>query len=111
MTSIPWWVGTIVGCVSLVAMNSLKRSWDLSLTNFALLFPLLCLVQAGYWWGFRAGVSQGATFSQVWFTGSAINAVAAVLVALVFFDRGMRGGDALGVVLVFLGIWLLSVGR
>ena len=101
-----WWIGTIFGCFSLVTLNSLKSTMNLSFKNFWILFPLLVCVQLGYWYGFKFG-RPIVGFASVWFIGSAINAVLAILAGILIFEKEITSNVYLGVGLVIMGSYLL----
>jgi len=103
-----WWLGTIIGALSLVLLNSLKQGMDLwplstGLKNFLILLPILCLVQLGFWYGFR----HAPSFVRCWFFGSACSALLGILSGVVFFDKTLTLTTALGVALVLSGAALL----
>jgi len=102
----PWWVGTIFGSLSLVALNSLKSTMTLNFKNFWILFPLLCCVQLGYWYGFKVG-RPIIGFAPVWFAGSGFNAILAILAGLIFFEKQLTLTVFMGVCLVIFGSYLL----
>jgi len=101
-----WWIGTIFGCFSLVTLNSLKSTMNLSFKNFWILFPLLVCVQLGYWYGFKFG-RPIVGFASVWFIGSAINAVLAILAGILIFEKEITLNVYLGIGLVIMGSFLL----
>ena len=95
----PWYVGTLIGGISLALMNSVKKSIDLNAVNFLYLLPLLIIVQLGFWYGFR----HGNNFVVTWFTGSAMSASSAILISLFYFGEPFRWQIGVGVLLIILG--------
>ena len=101
-----WWLGTIFGSLSLVALNSLKSTMNLSFKNFWILFPLLVCVQLGYWYGFKFG-RPIVGFASVWFIGSGFNAILAILAGLLIFHKAITLNVYCGIALVMIGSFLL----
>ena len=100
---IPWWVGTLLGSVSLAVKNSMSRVWDMTPAHIALMQIPLLAAGLFYWYGFR----NAPKFVNCWFLGTAFNALIAVALGLVFFDKSVSGTTIAGVSCVLTGAYLL----
>ena len=101
-----WYIGTLIGGITLALMNSIKKTFDLTFINFCVILPLLIIVQLGFWYGFR----HGTNFVVVWFTGSAISASSAVLISLMYFKEPFRVSILVGILCIIIGQLLLLRG-
>ena len=100
---IHWMYGVLLGGTTLAVMNSVKKTIPITITNFICLFPLLVLVQLGFWYAFHYGGKQGASLVTVWFTGSALSALSAICLGLFWFHEPFTIRIALGICLVIAG--------
>lgn len=64
--NLPWYIGTFVGVLSLVTLNSLERVYGMSWKTFLLLLPILICCNQGFWWGFN----NAPNFMFCWIVGS-----------------------------------------
>ena len=99
----PWWLGTLLGSVSLAAKNSMSRTLDMTPINIALMQIPLLAAGMFYWYGFR----HAPKFVNCWFLGTAFNAAIAIVLGLLFFDKSISGNTAAGVACVITGAYLL----
>ena len=99
----PWWIGTILGSICLAVLNSLTRHYDVSLWNWRIVIIPLLLCQWGYWHGFY----NAPNFIKCWYTGSAMNAISAICLSLLFFDKSISAYTVLGIFLIITGQWVL----
>jgi len=99
----PWWIGTILGSVALAILNSLSRGHDVSFWNWRIIIVPLLLCQWGYWYGFY----HAPNFIKCWYTGSAMNAISAICLSLLFFDKSISAYTVLGIFLIITGQWVL----
>ena len=100
---LPWWAFTLIGALSLTAMNSIKKLVAVSPVNWLFLLPLLALCDIGFWTGFRMSNSFIAT----WFLGSAFTATLGLTVGLLFFDKVFVPAHIFGTLLIIVGAFLL----
>ena len=103
---VPWFIGTIIGGASLALMNSMKRSFEMTLPNFCILFPLLVITQLGFWYGFRHGYS----FIVSWYVGSGMSAISAILITVFWFHEPIAANRIVGMILIILGQFVLVRG-
>ena len=101
----PWWIGTIAGSISLAILNALSRGYDVTLWNWRLIIIPLLVCQWGYWYGFY----NAPNFIKCWYTGSALNAISAIALSLLFFDKSISPSTVIGIVLIISGQWVLAV--
>jgi len=101
----PWYIGTVIGVLSLVIMNSIIRHWDIAITpiNVLKLSFFLYLTQIGFWYGFR----HSPHFTNCWFVGTAFTAILGVSAGILLFDKNLTLSTWLGVGMVLMGAWLL----
>jgi hypothetical protein len=102
--NIPWWIYTFMGAFSLVFMNSFKKTLEVTPLNLLLLFPLLVMVDMGFWLGFR----NCNSFIVAWFIGSAFTATLGYTAGILFFDKTFNMYHSAGVLLVVVGAFLLT---
>ncbi len=100
----PWWIGTLIGGVTLALMNALKKGMDITALNFLCILPLLITVQLGFWYGFR----HGDNFTVTWFTGSAMSATSAIMISLLYFKEPFKYTILVGVLLIVAGQFCLT---
>ena len=100
---ISWYYGVLLGGTTLAVMNSVKKTIPITLSNFICLFPLLVLVQLGFWFAFYYGGKQGASLVTVWFTGSALSALSAICLGLFWFNEPFTPRIVMGILLVLIG--------
>jgi len=100
---IPWWIGTLLGSASLAVKNSLSRMWDMTPMNIVLMQIPLLAAGMFYWYGFR----NAPKFVNCWFLGTAFNALIAIALGLLFFDKTISGNTFAGITCVLAGAYLL----
>ena len=107
---VSWYYGVLLGGTTLALMNSIKKTIPITLSNFICLFPLLVVIQLGFWYAFHYGGKQGASLVTVWFTGSAMSAFSAVMLGLFWFREPFTWQIALGIGLLITGQHFLRGG-
>lgn len=100
----PWYIGTILGAVSLAVLNSLTKSLDLTVRNWLLLQVPLALCNLGFWYGFR----HSDSFVKCWFLGSGMVALIAIPLGVFLFDKGISYYTVAGIVCILTGTFLLT---
>ena len=100
---IPWWLGILMGSICLAFKNSFSRMWDITPIN--ILYMQIPLILAGlfYWYGFK----NAPVYVNCWFLGTAFNAVFAILLGVMLFDKSLSITTIIGVILVLSGAYLL----
>lgn len=63
-----WWIGTIIGALSLVTLNSFERKLEITFFNILILLPILIICNQGFWYGFK----NAPNFMFCWILGSVI---------------------------------------
>lgn len=100
-----WWVGTVIGAISLVMLNTYERVHHITdLRSHLFVVPLLIIMNLSFWSGFLYAPS----FIQAWFIGSAMCAVGAWLAHLFILKEPICLMHIVGFVLVFAGAFLLA---
>ena len=99
----PWYYYTFLGALSLTILNSMKRVLYVNVQNFVLLFPILCMVQWGFWRGFE----KAPSFIQCWFIGSAMTAIFGFTAGVLVFGESVTWLKGLGILLVLAGMGVL----
>jgi len=100
---IPWNIGTILGSVALAVKNSMSRVLDLTFLNFIYMQVPLVLAGVFYWYGFR----HAPKFINCWFLGTAFNAIFAILLGLILFDKTISYSTSAAIIMILTGIYLL----
>lgn len=104
---IPWWVGTIVGALSLAGLNALKRTLDITTINLLIMSIPIIICNVGFWYGFR----YAPKFTVCWFTGSCMTAVLGILLSVAVFDKVLHWNHWLGVSLALAGVFILGLSK
>ena len=99
----PWWIGTIVGAISLVVTNNLQRVLPMTLQSWGILIFPLFLCQLGFWYGFH----NAKSFIVCWFIGSAMANSLGIIAGIVVFGETVSISMGCGICLIISGSYLL----
>lgn len=101
-----WYIGTIVGSIALVALNTLERIHSMrDWVSYLFILPLLILCNQGFWYGFH----HAPNFIQVWFLGSGMVAVGGWLSHIFILKETVSPLHIIGFLLIFAGAFLLTI--
>lgn len=98
----PWWLGVVGASLVITVNNLLLRLMGFRPGVILFLMPLLLGAQLGYSYAY----SKAPKFLYAWFLGTATLAVLG-FAASYFMDRGITLWNAVGVVCIAVGTYLL----
>lgn len=100
-----WFVGTIVGSLALVTLNTLQRRHGLTdWSVYPILFPLLLIVWFAYWYAYRTTNH----FLMTWFMGTATVSLLAYLSHIVILGEPVTTKHVMGTLLILIGAAILG---
>ncbi len=102
-----WYVGTLLGSIALVALNTAQRLYGpREWTSYLFVIPLLLVCNQGFWWGFH----HAPNFIQVWFLGTGTVATLGWLSHVFILHEPVNEYHIAGFVMIFVGSILLALG-
>ncbi len=102
---IPWYVGTFVGVISLVLLNSLERCLGINLKSFLLVLPILIICNQGFWYGFN----KAPSFMLCWMLGSVLANILGWIVSIFVLKEQYNFYQIIGCVIIFIGFSMMKV--
>ena len=101
-----WYIGTIIGSIALVCLNTLERLYSMDdWRTYLFIMPVLFVCNQGFWYGFH----NAPNFIQVWFLGSGMVAVGGWLSHIFILKEEVLIPHIIGFCLIFAGAFLLTV--
>jgi len=96
---IPWYIGSIIGAISLAFVNYWAKSHDISFKSQAIILIPLIVCNLGFWYG----LVNSDNFLKTYYTGSALSLLAGFGLSLFVFDKFISPWSMLGVALIITG--------
>jgi drug/metabolite transporter (DMT)-like permease len=105
LSVIPWYIGTLVGVISLVVLNSLERSLGVSWKSFFILLPILILCNQGFWYGF----SKAPSFMLCWVLGSLLANILGWVSSIFILKEPYNWYQIIGCTIIFFGFGIMKI--
>lgn len=105
LSVIPWYVGTLVGVISLVTLNSLERSLGVNWKSFFILMPILILCNQGFWMGFN----KAPSFMVCWVLGSVLANILGWISSIFILKEPYNWYQILGCIITFAGFAIMKI--
>lgn len=100
----PWWIGTIIGAISLATLNSLERRMNITFVNALSLLLILIICNQAFWYGFK----NAPSFMFCWVLGSIIAGSLGWMSNIFILNEPTNSLQILGWILSIIGILLVK---